>query len=129
MCLLLLGSVSILPLNHSPMAGLEVEPVSEPEIEPEMADAGGAEPQPGAGLEPQREPALEPAETRDMDMLLSKAAELLATATSQADPSDAKAHYQGSLSMFEAALAYVQQPIAQCVTACPNRGRPLLLGA
>ena len=64
------------------------------------------EPEPEPEPEPERD--FEP--TSDLGMLLTKAAELLATATTQADPSDAKAHYQGSLAIFEAALAYANSP-------------------
>jgi hypothetical protein len=83
------------PPEEAPAPRVEL---SEPEPEPD--------PQP----EPQPEPQPDLELVSDLDMLLTKAAELLATATTQADPSDAKAHYQGSLAMFEAALAYATSP-------------------
>ena len=120
--MLLLGSVSILPLNHS---WLDWRFLSHFWLHFRIGRCGRrGRATAGVGLEPQR--TSWGSREQDMDVLLSKAAELLAAATSQADL-PTKAHYQGSLSMFEA-LAAVQQPIAQCVTACPNR-RPLLLGA
>ena len=56
------------------------------------------EPEPEAEPEPQPEPEPEVAQ------LLRKAAELLTAATQQEDGADARAHYQASLSIFEAAL-------------------------
>lgn len=92
---------------------------SEPEPEPEAVPEPEPEPEPGPEPGPEQRanvavaaPELELeldsdrlSHLSDFDMLLEKAAELLAAATSQADPSDARAYYQGSLGVFEAALA------------------------
>ena len=70
---------------------LEASLTQEPEPEPE--------PEPGAE-QPEPEPGPEP----EVAQLLRKAAELLTAATQQEDGADARAHYQASLSIFEAAL-------------------------
>ena len=86
------------------------EPVRSPppqESLPPMTPQQQQEPEPEP--EPEQlsdvELELEPEQLSDVDLVLAKAIEHLSTATGQADPSDAKAHYQGALSMFEAALA------------------------
>jgi hypothetical protein len=105
----------------------ELEPEPEPEPEPELELLPPSEPDPEPEPEPEMQPASEPEfepqqqlEPTDLELMLAKAAELLATATTEADPADAKAHYQGSLAMFEAALAYVEG----CVSPPPSP-RPL----
>ena len=86
---------------------------STPTVDNKAVPGRRDEPAPeGGGVEVE-----EQSEIGDLEMLLTKAAELLATATTQADPSDAKAHYQGSLAMFEAALAYAPQPDHPCGAA------------